>query len=43
MTIDWNHQLTQQLDWHWRENPRPRFGGLTDEIAVLRDLYPWKA
>jgi hypothetical protein len=29
--VDWNFQLAQQLDWHWREQPRPRLNGLTDE------------
>jgi hypothetical protein len=31
MNIDWNHELTEQLDWHWREHFRPRLDGLTDE------------
>ncbi len=30
MDIDWNAQLTEQLDFHWRENLRPRMDGLTD-------------
>ena len=25
-----NEQLAEQLDWHWRENLRPRMEGLTD-------------
>lgn len=29
-TIDWNHQLHDQLDWIWREQLRPRLDGLTD-------------
>jgi hypothetical protein len=29
--VDWNFQLVQQLDWHWREQLRPRLNGLTDE------------
>ena len=28
--VDWNFQLVQQLDWHWREQLRPRLDGLTD-------------
>lgn len=28
---DWNQQLVDQLDWHWRHQLRPRFDGLTDE------------
>jgi DinB superfamily len=31
MDIDWNHELAEQLDWHWREHLRPRLDGLTDE------------
>jgi hypothetical protein len=32
----WNHSLAEQLDWHWREQLRPRFEGLTD------DEYFWE-
>src|SRR5215472_5607132 len=28
--IDWNHELAEQFDWHWREQLRPRLEGLTD-------------
>lgn len=28
--IDWNTQLIDQLDWHWRHQLRPRLDGLTD-------------
>lgn len=31
MSIDWNHLLPEQLDWHWRTNLRARWEGLTDE------------
>ncbi len=31
MDIDWNHELTEQLDWLWRVQLRPRLDGLTDE------------
>jgi hypothetical protein len=31
MYIDWNHQLTEQLDWHWRTQLRARLEGLSDE------------
>jgi hypothetical protein len=27
--VDWNLQLAEQLDWHWRENLRPRLDGRT--------------
>jgi DinB superfamily len=30
MGIDWTHELTEQFDWHWREQLRPRYEGLTD-------------
>lgn len=29
--IDWNHELVDQLDWHWQNHLRPRLDGLTDE------------
>ena len=28
---DWAHELSDQLDWHWRNRLRPRLVGLTDE------------
>ena len=28
--IDWTHELTEQVDWHWRAQLRPRLEGLTD-------------
>ena len=31
MSIDWNEELAEQLDWHWRSQLRPRLDGLTDE------------
>jgi hypothetical protein len=30
-SIDWSHQLVEQLDWHWRRQLRPRLDGLSDE------------
>jgi hypothetical protein len=36
MNVDWNSELAEQLDWHWREALRPRFDGLTD------DEYFWE-
>lgn len=29
--VDWTHELVEQIDWHWREQARPRLAGLTDE------------
>ncbi|MEJ7630583.1 MAG: DinB family protein [Nocardioidaceae bacterium] len=31
MDINWTHELTDQLDWHWQQQLRPRFASLTDE------------
>lgn len=36
MTIQWNEQLTEQLDWHWQNQLRDRLSGLTD------DEYFWE-
>ena len=30
MDIDWNQQLLDQLDWHWRHQLRARLDGLSD-------------
>jgi len=30
-TIDWTHELADQLDWWWREFVRPHLDGLGDE------------
>ncbi len=35
-TIDWNHELVDQLDWHWQNQLRQRLTGLTD------DEYFWE-
>ena len=29
--VDWTHELSDQLDWHWQHHLRPRLDGLTDE------------
>lgn len=31
MTLDWIAELSEQLDWHWKNHLRPRLDGLTDE------------
>jgi hypothetical protein len=31
MEINWTDELAEQLDWHWRNQLRPRLDGLTDE------------
>lgn len=28
--LDWNHELLEQLRWHWTNQARPRLVGLTD-------------
>ena len=35
-TVNWNKEVHEQLDWHWREHLRPRLDGLTD------DEYFWE-
>lgn len=29
--MDWTHELSDQVDWHWQHQLRPRLDGLTDE------------
>lgn len=36
VTVDWNRELLEQLDWHWRQQLRPRLDGITD------DEYFWE-
>jgi hypothetical protein len=36
MSIDWNRELFDQLDWHWQNQARPRLDGLAD------DEYLWE-
>jgi len=36
MSVSWNKQHHDQLDWHWRTQFRPRLDGLTD------DEYFWE-
>jgi hypothetical protein len=31
ITVPWNTQLFDQLDWHWTNHLRPRWDGLSDE------------
>src|SRR5215471_8641916 len=31
MDMDWNKELSDQLDWHWHNQLRPRLDGLTDQ------------
>ncbi|MBN1092106.1 DinB family protein [Blastococcus sp. TML/M2B] len=34
--LGWPHEIAEQLDWHWRNQLRPRLEGLTD------DEYLWE-
>jgi hypothetical protein len=34
-TINWNNELAEQLDWHWRTQFRPRLEGLTRSAGGL--------
>jgi hypothetical protein len=36
VSVDWNRELVDQLDWHWRYIARPRLDSLTD------DEYFWE-
>jgi hypothetical protein len=36
MDVNWAEQVTEQLDWHWTAQLRPRLDGLTD------DEYFWE-
>ncbi len=36
MELDWNAELLDQLEWHWKDQLRPRLDGLTD------DEYFWE-
>jgi hypothetical protein len=36
MDLNWNAELADQLEWHWRGQARPRLDGLTD------DEYFWE-
>jgi hypothetical protein len=40
MDIDWNSQLVDQLDWHWRNQLRPRLDGITDEEYLWEPTAP---
>ena len=41
MAIDWNHELFDQLDWHWRNHLRPRLDGLTDDEYFWEPVPGW--
>ena len=42
MSIDWTHEIAEQLDWYWTNLARPRLVGLTDEEDLwepVRDCW----
>jgi DinB superfamily len=41
MAIDWNRELFDQLDWHWRNHLRLRFDGLTDDEYFWEPVPGW--
>jgi len=40
-SIDWNHDLVEQLDWHWQHHLRPRLDGLSDEEYLWEPVPGW--
>ena len=41
MEINWNHELVEQLDWHWQNHLRPRLEGLTDDEYLWEPVAGW--
>jgi DinB superfamily len=39
-TLDWTAQLSEQLQWHWRQQLRPRLSGLTDDEYFWEPAQP---
>jgi hypothetical protein len=39
LTVDWSHQLVEQVDFHWSRLARPRLDGLTDD-EYFREPVP---
>ena len=39
-TLDWTEQLSEQLEWHWHQQLRPRFAGLTDDEYLWEPAQP---
>jgi hypothetical protein len=40
VTIDWTSELLAQLEWHWANQLRPRFEGLTDDEYLWEPAQP---
>ena len=40
LTIDWTEQLSEQLEWHWSRQLRPRFAGLSDDEYLWEPAQP---
>lgn len=41
MAINWNDELHEQLDWHWRNQLRKRFDGLSDDEYFWEPVPGW--
>ena len=41
MAVEWNRELFDQLDWHWQNQLRRRFDGLTDEEYFWEPVPGW--
>jgi hypothetical protein len=40
LTIDWTEQLSEQLEWHWTRQLRPRFADLSDDEYLWEPAQP---
>ena len=40
LTLDWTEQLSEQLEWHWTRQLRPRFAGLSDDEYFWEPAQP---
>lgn len=39
--MDWAHELSEQADWHWRNQLRARLDGLTDDECFWEPAPGW--
>ena len=39
--LSWNHELVDQLDWHFANQARPRLDGLTDHEYFWEPVPGW--
>lgn len=40
-SVDWTHELAEQLEWHWGNLLRPRLEGLTDAEYFAEPVPGW--